>query len=136
MAAVMSGGERRRLDLTLTEFRILAHMARTPLRVFSRSEIMQACFDNQTVLDRTIDSHVSHLRRKLENADAAGLLTNVRGVGYRLEAEGLTVPRLTPPRNTRNRCPSGSPAMKLRPLPRSWGGVNMRAPRSHQSIWA
>jgi two-component system response regulator AdeR len=87
MAAVMSGGARRRLDLTLTEFRILAHMARTPLRVFSRSEIMQACFDNQTVLDRTIDSHVSHLRRKLENADAAGLLTNVRGVGYRLEAE-------------------------------------------------
>ncbi len=87
MAAVMSGGARRRLDLTLTEFRILAHMARTPLRVFSRSEIMQACFDNQAVLDRTIDSHVSHLRRKLENADAAGLLTNVRGVGYRLEAE-------------------------------------------------
>ena len=87
MAAVLKTGGRRRLDLTLTEFRILAHMARTPLRVFSRKEIMQACFDNQAVLERTIDSHVSHLRRKLEGADAAGLLTNVRGVGYRLEAE-------------------------------------------------
>ena len=87
LAAILTPSGKRRLDLTLTEFRILAHMARTPLRVFSRSEIMQACFDNQTVLDRTIDSHVSHLRRKLENADAAGLLTNVRGVGYRLEAE-------------------------------------------------
>jgi two-component system response regulator AdeR len=87
MAAVLKTGGRRRLDLTLTEFRILAHMARTPLRVFSRTEIMQACFDNQAVLERTIDSHVSHLRRKLEGADAAGLLTNVRGVGYRLEAE-------------------------------------------------
>ena len=87
MAAVLTAEGRRRLDLTLTEFRILAHMARTPLRVFSRAEIMQACFANQTVLERTIDSHVSHLRRKLEGADAAGLLTNVRGVGYRLEAE-------------------------------------------------
>lgn len=87
LAAILTPSGKRRLDLTLTEFRILAHMARTPLRVFSRSEIMQACFPNQSVLERTIDSHVSHLRRKLDAADAAGLLTNVRGVGYRLEAE-------------------------------------------------
>lgn len=87
LAAILTPSGKRRLDLTLTEFRILAHMARTPLRVFSRSEIMQACFPNQAVLERTIDSHVSHLRRKLDAADAAGLLTNVRGVGYRLEAE-------------------------------------------------
>jgi two-component system response regulator AdeR len=87
LAAILTPAGKRRLDLTLTEFRILAHMARVPLRVFSRNEIMQACLPNQDVLERTIDSHVSHLRRKLENADAAGLLTNVRGVGYRLEAE-------------------------------------------------
>ncbi|ANC55200.1 DNA-binding response regulator [Brevundimonas sp. GW460-12-10-14-LB2] len=87
LAAILTPSGKCRLDLTLTEFRILAHMARTPLRVFSRSEIMQACFPNQAVLERTIDSHVSHLRRKLDAADAAGLLTNVRGVGYRLEAE-------------------------------------------------
>ena len=87
LAAILTPSGKRRLDLTLTEFRILAHMARTPLRVFSRSEIMQACFPNQAVLERTIDSHVSHLRRKLDAADAAGLVTNVRGVGYRLEAE-------------------------------------------------
>ena len=62
-------------------------MARTPLRVFSRADIMQACFPNQDVLERTIDSHVSHLRRKLETSGAAGLLRNVRGVGYRLEPE-------------------------------------------------
>lgn len=87
LAAILTPAGKRRLDLTLTEFRILAHMARVPLRVFSRAEIMQACFPNQDVLERTIDSHVSHLRRKLDAADAAGLLTNVRGVGYRLEAE-------------------------------------------------
>ena len=87
LAAILTPLGKRRLDLTLTEFRILAHMARTPLRVFSRSEIMQACFPNQSVMERTIDSHVSHLRRQLDAAAAAGLLTNVRGVGYRLEAE-------------------------------------------------
>jgi len=87
LAAILTPAGKRRLDLTLTEFRILAHMARVPLRVFTRAEIMQACFPNQDVMERTIDSHVSHLRRKLEGADAAGLLTNVRGVGYRLEAE-------------------------------------------------
>lgn len=87
LAAVILHEGRRRLDLTLTEFRILAHMARTPLRVFSRADIMQACFPNQDVLERTIDSHVSHLRRKLETSGASGLLRNVRGVGYRLEPE-------------------------------------------------
>ena len=46
LAAILTPSGKRRLDLTLTEFRILAHMARTPLRVFSRSEIMQACFDD------------------------------------------------------------------------------------------
>ena len=40
LAAILTPSGKRRLDLTLTEFRILAHMARTPLRVFSRSEIM------------------------------------------------------------------------------------------------
>ncbi len=87
LAAIFTPDGKRRLDLTLTEFRILAHMARIPLRVFTRLEIMEACFPNQDVLERTIDSHVSHLRRKLESAGAAGLLTNVRGVGYRLEPD-------------------------------------------------
>ncbi len=85
LAAVVQPEGRRRLDLTLTEFRILAHMARIPLRVFTRAELTEACFPNQDVAGRTVDSHVSHLRRKLEAGGAPGLLVNVRGVGYRLE---------------------------------------------------
>lgn len=85
MATVVRPEGRRRLDLTLTEFRILAHMARIPLRVFTRAELTEACFPNQDVAGRTVDSHVSHLRRKLEAGGAPGLLVNVRGVGYRLE---------------------------------------------------
>ncbi len=87
LAAILTPSGKRRLDLTLTEFRILAHMARTPLRVFSRSEIMQACFPNQAVLERTIDSHVSHLRRILTPpTDAAPVRSFVAGDpdGHRL----------------------------------------------------
>jgi len=72
--------------LTLTEFRLLAHMARAPLRVFARSDLIDACLPGGDALERTVDSHLSKLRRKLEDAGAPGLVNNVRGVGYRLAA--------------------------------------------------
>ncbi|MBA2125577.1 DNA-binding response regulator [Hyphomicrobium methylovorum] len=75
---------RVRLDLTLTEFRILAHMARAPSRVFSRAELIDACFPESNALERTVDSHASNLRRKFEAAGACGFFEGVRGVGYRL----------------------------------------------------
>ena len=74
------------LDLTPTEFRILAHMAAAPGRAFARADLVDACLPEGEALDRTVDSHVSNLRRKLSVAGAEGLLTGVRGVGYRLEA--------------------------------------------------
>lgn len=76
--------EGSRLSLTLTEFRILGHMARSPTRAFSRSELVDACLPGADALDRTVDSHVSKLRRKLEDAGATQMLEGVRGVGYRL----------------------------------------------------
>lgn len=74
------------LDLTPTEFRILSHMARAPGRAFERAELVDACLPEGEALDRTVDSHVSNLRRKLAAAGADGMLTGVRGIGYRLEA--------------------------------------------------
>ena len=59
-------------------------MARTPQRVFTRSELIDACMPGSGALERTVDSHVSNLRRKLEKAGAAEIITVVRGVGYRL----------------------------------------------------
>jgi two-component system, OmpR family, response regulator AdeR len=73
-------------DLTLTEFRILAHLARTPAKVYTRSELVDACLPGGDALDRTVDSHVSNLRKKLEKAGAIGVLPSIRGVGYRLAA--------------------------------------------------
>ncbi len=75
----------QRIPLTLTEFRLLAHMARYPMRVFSRAELADACMRGDEVLDRTVDSHLSKLRLKLRKAGGDDLIVGVRGVGYRLE---------------------------------------------------
>ncbi len=85
-ATVDSGAGQMTLDLTRTEFRILAHMAAAPDRAFERSELVDACLPESEALDRTVDSHVSNLRRKLAAAGADGLLVGVRGVGYRLDS--------------------------------------------------
>lgn len=79
-----SAGESVILPLTLTEFRILSHMARAPKRAFSRSELVDACLPGGEALERTVDTHLSKLRRKLEDAGAPGFVNNVRGVGFRL----------------------------------------------------
>ncbi|WP_050569828.1 response regulator [Dickeya sp. NCPPB 3274] len=72
------------LELTLTEFRLIAHMARAPRRVFSREELLVSCLPEGDSLERTVDSHISKLRKKLERLGLAGVPSSVRGVGYRL----------------------------------------------------
>jgi two-component system response regulator AdeR len=84
LAKVRDGDGTTPLPLTLTEFRLLAHMARSPSRAFSRSELVDACLPGGDALERTVDSHMSNLRRKLDEAGATGLMSVVRGVGYRL----------------------------------------------------
>lgn len=86
--SVDTGGGPRLLALTLTEFRLLAHLARMPRRVSSRGELLQACLPESEALERTVDSHLSKLRRKLEEAGVHGLPVSVRGVGYCLEGGG------------------------------------------------
>lgn len=73
------------LSLTPTEYRILVHLMRRPGRVFSRSDLVDACLPESEALDRTVDSHIAHLRRKLRRAGADVELSTVRGVGYRLD---------------------------------------------------
>lgn len=83
-AKIEKDGTTTSLSLTLTEFRLLAHLARTPTKAFSRSELVDACLPGSDALDRTIDSHLSKLRKKLEQAGGEGMLTSIRGIGYRL----------------------------------------------------
>lgn len=73
------------LLLTLTEYKILVLMAQYPYKVFTRNELMSQCLPDSDALERTVDSHVSKLRKKLEDQNLMNLLINVRGVGYRLD---------------------------------------------------
>lgn len=82
---VCIGNEKIILPLTRTEFSLIEHMSSAPRRAYSRSELIEACLPEGETLERTIDSHVSNARRKLEISGAIGFLQTVRGVGYRLE---------------------------------------------------
>ncbi|WP_086935521.1 response regulator [Azospirillum sp. B510] len=75
---------RRPLSLTLTEFNLLAQMVRAPKRVFSRAELLTTCLPEGDALERTVDSHISKLRRKLEEVGVSGVPVGIRGVGYKL----------------------------------------------------
>lgn len=76
---------RRPLVLTVTEFKLLCVLAQSPRRVFSRGELVESCLPEGDTQERTIDSHMSKLRRKLEQLGQEGMPTGVRGVGYCLE---------------------------------------------------
>ena len=86
LASVARGDGLVHLNLTLTEYRLLIHMAAAPMRVFSRGELVDACLRGGDALDRTVDSHISKLRRKLAEAGIDDMPSGVRGVGYRLVA--------------------------------------------------
>ena len=74
------------IELTATEFWLLAAMARHPGRVFTRSQLLDAIFGVAfESYERAIDAHVKNLRRKLEpDPRSPRYLLTVYGVGYRL----------------------------------------------------
>ena len=74
-------GDQITIDLTATEFRILATLMSGGGRVMSRGQLIDAVLGSHVaVTDRTIDVHVAALRKKL--GTAAGCIQTVRGVGY------------------------------------------------------
>jgi two-component system, OmpR family, response regulator BaeR len=77
----------RVLDLTPTEYRLFAAMAKRPGVIHSRTRLLDvAGTDNLEVTDRAIDSHVKNLRRKLAALfPDADIIQSVYGVGYRAE---------------------------------------------------
>lgn len=77
------------LDLTPVEFRMLAALAARPGQVLSRDQLMNHIYqDHRVVADRTVDSHVKNLRRKLVAVTPGqDPVRSVYGVGYSLELE-------------------------------------------------
>jgi two-component system alkaline phosphatase synthesis response regulator PhoP len=81
------------IDLTATEFDLLATLAREPGRVFTRAQLMDAVYNEQAVaFDRTVDAHIKNLRRKIEpEPPQPRFVLTVYGVGYRF-AESPPLP--------------------------------------------
>ena len=77
--AVYSNG--KLVELTTFEFDILEMLMRSAGRVLSRDRLMENFYNRKaTPFDRSIDMHVSHLRKKLEHGEA--LIKTIRGAGY------------------------------------------------------
>ncbi|HEX4025613.1 MAG TPA: response regulator [Steroidobacteraceae bacterium] len=76
-----------RLELTPVEFRLLKTLASSPGRVFSRPQLRDRLYaDRRKITDRTVDTHVKNLRRKLQAIHpGAELVHSIYGVGYKLE---------------------------------------------------
>ncbi len=71
--------------LTATEFSLLKGMSQQPDRVFDRNQIMSMAYDaNINVSDRTIDSHIRHIRKKFSAVGCDEVIVTVHGVGYKL----------------------------------------------------
>ncbi len=71
--------------LTPTEFRLLEVLARSPGRVFTREELLARAFGPDfDGMDRTVDVHITNLRRKIESDGEHHYIVTVHGVGYRL----------------------------------------------------
>lgn len=83
---VVIGSEK--IILTKTEFEILLLLATNPERIFSRDEIIDKAWQETSyITERTVDVHITRLRKKLGNR--ASIISNRPGYGYRFNTSNL-----------------------------------------------
>jgi two-component system, OmpR family, response regulator BaeR len=77
------------LQLTPIELRLLALLQSTPGRIYRRDHLLRHLYDDHRVVtDRTVDSHVKNLRRKLQVVrPGQDMIRSIYGVGYRLDSD-------------------------------------------------
>ena len=82
--AILQG---KKLDLTAVEFKLLSILAQKPGRIYSRDQLMDRLYSDQRIVcDRTIDSHIKKLRKKIAAAaPELEVIHSVYGVGYKYE---------------------------------------------------
>ncbi|MGW9232013.1 response regulator [Pseudorhizobium sp. NPDC055634] len=83
MAIAVTESGRFELPLTATEFRLLVCFLRAPFKTFERASLLDVCLPESEAFDRTIDTHIANLRRKLAERGQEGYIKAVRGIGYR-----------------------------------------------------
>lgn len=82
-AEIQMEGTWQRLDLTVREFKILAHLASHKEQVFTRDQIIDQVWGTGfAVNERTVDTHISALRRKIKMSGVK--IESIRQIGYRL----------------------------------------------------
>lgn len=79
----------QQLELTTVEFHLLAFLVARPGRIYSRDQLMEHIYPDQRIVsDRTIDSHIKKLRRKMEAIEpCCSLIRSVYGAGYVFESD-------------------------------------------------
>jgi two-component system response regulator BaeR len=76
----------KKIDLTPSEFKLVAALGAKPGRVWSRAQLLDVFSGEKDVFDRTIDSHVKNARKKIAHFfPELDLIQSVYGIGYRLE---------------------------------------------------
>ncbi len=82
--AILQG---EKLDLTAVEFKLLSILAQKPGRIYSRDQLMDRLYSDQRIVcDRTIDSHIKKLRKKIAaTAPELEVIHSIYGVGYKYE---------------------------------------------------
>lgn len=75
------------VSLTAIEFSILAQMIKNPKIIYSRDSIMDGAYEHNIVVsDRTIDSHIRHIRQKFSASGCGNIIETQHGVGYKLSS--------------------------------------------------
>ncbi|MCD4688395.1 MAG: response regulator [Desulfuromonadaceae bacterium] len=82
--AILQG---EKLDLTAVEFKLLSVLAKKPGRIYSRDQLMDLLYNDQRIIcDRTIDSHIKKLRKKIAvTAPKLEVIHSIYGAGYKYE---------------------------------------------------
>ena len=77
----------KKLDLTVVEYRLLQLLSKNPGRIYSRKQLMLHIYPGERIVcDRTIDSHIKKLRKKMvEAAPEVELIHSIYGIGYKYE---------------------------------------------------
>jgi two-component system response regulator BaeR len=76
------------LELTVVEFKLLSFLSANPGRIYNRTKLMDHIYPDQRVVsDRTIDSHIKNLRKKISGVSPeTELIRSVYGAGYKYDA--------------------------------------------------
>ncbi|MDD2582576.1 MAG: response regulator [Desulfuromonadaceae bacterium] len=82
------------LELTVVEFKLLEFLSVNPGRIYGRDQLMDHIYPDQRIVsDRTIDSHIKNLRKKISGASPdTEIIHSVYGVGYKYDPQDKIIP--------------------------------------------